>query len=279
MNLLSTKTRYSQAIADAEQSCDDKQQPAPRSKIEVRELNFYYGRSQALRNINLDIPEHRVTAIIGPSGCGKSTLLRTFNRMYELYPEQHVDGRILLDGVDQIHAVGPLEVLRRRVGMVFQRPEPFPMSVFENIAFGIRLYEQLGPAAMADRVEWALSKAALWNEVKDLLKQPGDCLSGGQQQRLCIARTIAVHPEVLLLDEPCSALDPISTGRIEELIFELKSDYTLVIVTHNMQQAGRCSDYTAYMYLGELLEFGDTSMLFTCPRRKETEAYITGRFG
>jgi phosphate transport system ATP-binding protein len=250
-----------------------------RAKIAVRGLDFYYGAFRALKHIDLDIPEHKVTAFIGPSGCGKSTLLRTFNRMYELYPDQRAQGRILLDGEDLLASRKDVALLRAKVGMVFQKPTPFPMSIYENIAFGVRLFEQLGAADMDDRVEWALRKAALWTEVKDKLEQSGASLSGGQQQRLCIARGIAIKPEVLLLDEPCSALDPISTGKIEELIVELKKDYTVVIVTHNMQQAARVSDVTAYMYLGDLVEVGETEQIFLKPRRQETEDYITGRFG
>jgi phosphate transport system ATP-binding protein len=249
------------------------------SKLSVRGLNFYYGAFHALKNINLDIPEKKVTAFIGPSGCGKSTLLRIFNRMYELYPEQRAEGQILLDGEDLLNTKEDVSLIRAKIGMVFQKPTPFPMSIFDNIAFGVRLFETLSPSEMDDRVEWALNKAALWNEVKDKLGQSGSSLSGGQQQRLCIARGIAIKPEVLLLDEPCSALDPISTGKIEELIHELKSDYTVAIVTHNMQQAARVSDYTAYMYLGDLIEFGATSDIFMKPTRRETEDYITGRFG
>lgn len=248
-------------------------------KISIQNMNFYYGKFHALKNINIEIPANKVTAFIGPSGCGKSTLLRTFNRMYELYPKQRVEGKILLDGND-IHAhEQDINMLRAKVGMVFQKPTPFPMSIYDNVAFGVKLYENLSKNEMNDRVEWALQKAALWNEVKDKLDQNGSSLSGGQQQRLCIARGVAVKPNVLLLDEPCSALDPISTSRIEELINELKTDYTIVIVTHNMQQAARVSDYTAYMYLGELIEFGDTDNIFTRPTRKETEDYITGKFG
>jgi len=248
-------------------------------KIQVKNLNFYYGAFHALKDINLQIPERRVTAFIGPSGCGKSTLLRTFNRMYALYPKQEARGEILIDGEDILSPRQDLNRLRAKVGMVFQKPTPFPMSIHDNIAFGVRLYESLSMREMEERVEWALRKAALWEEVKDKLKQSGTSLSGGQQQRLCIARGIAVKPEVLLLDEPASALDPISTGRIEELVHELKSDYTIVIVTHNMQQAARVSDYTAYMYLGEMVEFGVTDEVFIKPRKKETEDYITGRFG
>ena len=248
-------------------------------KIDVRDLNFYYGKFHALKNISLQIPEKQVTAFIGPSGCGKSTLLRTFNRMYPLYPEQRAEGQINMDGENLLTSRMDIALLRAKVGMVFQKPTPFPMSIYDNIAFGVKLFERLSRSEMDDRVEWALTKAALWNEVKDKLNQSGYGLSGGQQQRLCIARGIAIRPEVLLLDEPCSALDPISTGKIEELIAELKDDYTVVIVTHNMQQAARCSDYTAYMYLGELIEFGDTEKIFIKPQRKETEDYITGRFG
>jgi phosphate transport system ATP-binding protein len=253
--------------------------PRGRSKIQVRNLNFYYNTFHALKQVELDIPEKKVTAFIGPSGCGKSTLLRTFNRMFALYPEQRAEGEILMDGENLLTSKQDISLLRARVGMVFQKPTPFPMSIYENIAFGVRMFEKLSRSEMDDRVEWALTKAALWTEVKDKLQQSGYGLSGGQQQRLCIARGIAVRPEVLLLDEPCSALDPISTGRIEELIAELKHDYTVVIVTHNMQQAARCSDYTAYMYLGELIEFGDTQNIFVKPQRRETEDYITGRFG
>jgi phosphate transport system ATP-binding protein len=248
-------------------------------KLSVRELNFYYGKFLALKNINLDIPANRVTAFIGPSGCGKSTLLRTFNRMFELYPDQRAEGRILLDDDDLLSSRQDVALVRSRIGMVFQKPTPFPMSIFDNIAFGVELFEKLSRIDMEERVEWALKKAALWDEVKDKLSQSGASLSGGQQQRLCIARGIAIKPELLLLDEPCSALDPISTARIEELIGELKSDYTVIIVTHNMQQAARCSDYTAYMYLGDLVEFGETEQMFFKPRCRETEDYITGRFG
>jgi phosphate transport system ATP-binding protein len=250
-----------------------------RSKISVKDLNFYYGNFHALKGINLEIPEKRVTAFIGPSGCGKSTLLRVFNRMFELYPEQRAEGQIMLDDENLLTSKKDVALLRAKVGMVFQKPTPFPMSIFDNIAFGVKLFENLNATDMEERVEWALRKAALWTEVKDKLNQIGSGLSGGQQQRLCIARGIAIKPEVLLLDEPCSALDPISTAKIEELITELKSDYTVVIVTHNMQQAARCSDYTAYMYLGDLMEFGATEQMFFKPARKETEDYITGRFG
>ena len=248
-------------------------------KISVRDLNFYYGSFHALKHINLDIPERKVTAFIGPSGCGKSTLLRTFNRMFELYPEQRAEGTIKIDGDDILSTKKDVSLIRARIGMVFQKPTPFPMSIYDNIAFGVRLFEALPRVEMDERVEWALRKAALWGEVKDKLDQNGASLSGGQQQRLCIARGIAIKPEVLLLDEPCSALDPISTGKIEELIHELKADYTVMIVTHNMQQAARCSDYTAYMYLGYMVEFGPTTDVFMKPKKKDTEDYITGRFG
>ena len=250
-----------------------------KSKISVKNLNFYYGKFHALKNINLEIPEHKVTAFIGPSGCGKSTLLRVLNRMYALYPEQRAVGEVLLDGTNLLTSKEDVAMLRAKVGMVFQKPTPFPMSIYDNIAFGVKLFENLNGSDMDERVEWALRKAALWTEAKDKLNQSGSSLSGGQQQRLCIARGIAIKPEVLLLDEPCSALDPISTAKIEELITELKNDYTVVIVTHNMQQAARCSDYTAYMYLGDLVEFGATEDLFFKPKRQETEDYITGRFG
>jgi phosphate transport system ATP-binding protein len=248
-------------------------------KMSVRNLNFYYRDYHALKNISLDIMEKKVTAIIGPSGCGKSTLLRSLNRIYELYPGLRAVGEILLDGENILSKKQDLNLLRAKVGMVFQLPTPFPMTIFDNIVFGIKLYENLDSHTMQERVEWALRKAALWDEVQDKLHHSGTSLSGGQQQRLCIARAIAVKPELILLDEPCSGLDPISTARIEDLIGELKSDYTIVIVTHNMQQAARVSDYTAYMYLGELIEFGDTDIIFTNPSKKETEDYITGRFG
>ncbi len=248
-------------------------------KLVVRDLNFYYGAERALKDINLTIPEKMVTAFIGPSGCGKSTMLRTFNRMYQLYPKQKATGEVLLDGENILDKKQDLNTLRAKVGMVFQKPTPFPMSIYDNIAFGAKLYENLSRHDMDERVEWALRKAALWTEAKDKLKQSGTGLSGGQQQRLCIARAIAVKPQILLLDEPTSALDPISTAHIEKLIDELKAEFTIIIVTHNMQQAARVSDYTAYMYLGDLIEFGDTSTVFTNPKRKETEDYITGRFG
>ncbi len=252
---------------------------AARNALEVRNLNFYYGKFQGLKNVSIDIAERKVTAFIGPSGCGKSTLLRTLNRMYSLYPGQRAEGQISFYGQNILEEKQDLNLLRARIGMVFQKPTPFPMTIYDNIAFGVKLYENLSKGEMGERVQWALSKAALWNEVKDKLGQNGMSLSGGQQQRLCIARSVAVKPSVLLLDEPTSALDPISTGKIEELVDELKSDYTIAIVTHNMQQAARISDYTAYMYLGELIEFGVTDQIFVKPQRKETEDYITGRFG
>jgi phosphate transport system ATP-binding protein len=254
------------------------QTPA-KNALEVRNLNFYYGSFQGLKDINLDIEEGKVTAFIGPSGCGKSTLLRTLNRMYDLYPGQRAEGEINFYGQNILEPGQDLNLLRSRIGMVFQKPTPFPMSIYENIAFGVRLYERLSRSEMDERVEWALNKAALWTEAKDKLNQSGLSLSGGQQQRLCIARGVAVKPSVILLDEPTSALDPISTGKIEELINELKHEYTIAIVTHNMQQAARVSDYTAYMYLGSLIEYGKTDEIFIKPKRKETEDYITGRFG
>jgi phosphate transport system ATP-binding protein len=248
-------------------------------KIEIRGLKFYYGTALALKSVDMTIHDRRVTALIGPSGCGKSTLLRTINRIYELYPNMRAEGEVVLDGENILSPSVDLNWLRARVGMVFQKPTPFPMSIYDNIAFGVRLYEKLSTVEMDERVEQALTKAALWGEVKDKLRASGLSLSGGQQQRLCIARTVALNPEVLLLDEPASALDPISTQRIEELIKELRDDYTVVIVTHNLQQAARVSDYTALMYLGELVEFGATETLFTRPTKKQTEDYITGRFG
>jgi phosphate transport system ATP-binding protein len=250
-----------------------------KAKIEVKNLNFYYGQSKALKDITLSLPERSVTAFIGPSGCGKSTLLRVFNRIYELYPRQTAEGQVLLDGQNVLDRSQDLNLLRTKIGMVFQKPTPFPMSIYENIAFGVRLYEKIGKAEMDGRVEQALKRAALWNEVKDKLNASGLSLSGGQQQRLCIARTVAVKPEVILLDEPASALDPLSTAKIEELIDELQADYTIVIVTHNMQQAARVSKQTAFMYLGELVEFDRTEKIFTSPREKRTQDYITGRFG
>ncbi len=249
------------------------------NSIEIRNLNFFYDKFQGLKDVNLDIAEHKVTAFIGPSGCGKSTLLRTLNRMYSLYPGQRAEGEIRLYGSNILDKNQDLNLLRAQVGMVFQKPTPFPMSIYDNIAFGIRLYEKLSRSEMDDRVEWALTKGAIWNEVKDKLNVSGLSLSGGQQQRLCIARSVAVKPKVILLDEPTSALDPISTAKVEELITELKQDYTVAIVTHNMQQAARVSDFTAYMYLGSLIEFGATDQIFLKPQRKETEDYITGRFG
>ncbi|KQU90953.1 phosphate ABC transporter ATP-binding protein [Mesorhizobium sp. Root695] len=252
---------------------------AAKVKIEVKNLNFYYGQSKALKDITLSLPERSVTAFIGPSGCGKSTLLRVFNRIYELYPNQTAEGQVLLDGQNVLDRSQDLNLLRTKIGMVFQKPTPFPMSIYENIAFGIRLYEKLSKSEMDGRVEQALKRAALWTEVKDKLSASGLSLSGGQQQRLCIARTVAVKPEVILLDEPASALDPLSTAKIEELIDELQADYTIVIVTHNMQQAARVSKQTAFMYLGELVEFDRTEKIFTSPREKRTQDYITGRFG
>jgi phosphate transport system ATP-binding protein len=248
-------------------------------KIVVKDLRFYYKKFEALKGISLALHDKRVTAFIGPSGCGKSTLLRVLNRIYELYPGQRATGEVLVDGRNILDGGQDLNLLRAKIGMVFQKPTPFPMSIYDNIAFGIRLYDTLSPSQLDERVEQALRRAALWDEVKDKLRQSGLSLSGGQQQRLCIARAIAVKPEILLLDEPASALDPISTQRIEELIAELKSDYCIVIVTHNMQQAARSSDYTAFMYLGDLVEFSETETLFTHPKERRTEDYITGRFG
>ncbi|MEW6272266.1 MAG: phosphate ABC transporter ATP-binding protein PstB [Thermodesulfobacteriota bacterium] len=248
-------------------------------KISIRELSFYYGKAQALNRISLPLYQNQITAFIGPSGCGKSTLLRVLNRMYDLYPDQRAEGEVLLDGENILSRVQDVNLLRARIGMVFQKPTPFPMSIYQNIAFGISLYEKLAKADLDDRVESALRRAALWDEVKDKLSTNGLRLSGGQQQRLCIARTIAVRPEVILFDEPCSALDPISTAKIEDLMGELKDDYSLVIVTHNMQQAARVSDFTAFMYLGEVVEFDVTSKMFTMPNEQRTEDYITGRFG
>jgi phosphate transport system ATP-binding protein len=248
-------------------------------KAQIKEVGFHYGKFHALKNVSLPLHDRRVTAFIGPSGCGKSTLLRILNRIYELYPNQTASGEVLVDGVDILSPGLDLNLVRAKIGMVFQKPTPFPMSIHDNIAFGIRLYERLPKSELDDRIESALRRAALWDEVKDKLRQSGLSLSGGQQQRLCIARAIAVRPEILLLDEPASALDPISTQRIEELIAELKSDYCIAIVTHNMQQAARSSDYTAFMYLGELIEFDETERIFTHPREKRTEDYITGRFG
>ena len=245
----------------------------------MRNLNFFYGGNRALKDVNVPLYAKKVTAFIGPSGCGKSTLLRILNRVYDLYPNQRAVGEVMLDGKNILDPRQDLNLLRARVGMVFQKPTPFPMSIYENIAFGVRLYERLPKSDLDGRVEQALRRAALWDEAKDKLNANGLSLSGGQQQRLCIARTVAVKPEVILLDEPCSALDPISTAKIEELIDELKDDYTIAIVTHNMQQAARCSDYTAFMYLGELVEFDNTSKMFTTPTDRRTQDYITGRFG
>ncbi len=253
--------------------------PALVEKVVIRNLSFFYKEYEAVRDINVSLYDKQVTAFIGPSGCGKSTLLRIFNRIYDLYPGQRATGAVLIDDNNILDAKQDLNLLRAKVGMVFQKPTPFPMSIFDNIAFGIRLYEQLPASELEERIESALRRAALWNEVKDKLQQSGLSLSGGQQQRLCIARAIAVEPEILLLDEPASALDPISTQKIEELISELKTDYCIAIVTHNMQQAARSSDYTAFMYLGELVEFGETEAIFTNPKDKRTEDYITGRFG
>jgi phosphate transport system ATP-binding protein len=257
----------------------EKAPAAETNKVVVRNLNFYYGQAHALKGVNLNLYRGQVTAFIGPSGCGKSTLLRVLNRMYDLYPGQRAEGEVLLDGDNILSPDLDLNLLRSRVGMVFQKPTPFPMTIYDNIAFGIRLYEKLPKSEMDARVEQALSRAALWNEVKDKLNASGLSLSGGQQQRLCIARTVAISPEVILLDEPASALDPISTAKIEELVDELSGDYTIAIVTHNMQQAARCSQYTAFMYLGEMVEFDETNTVFTAPRDKRTQDYVTGRFG
>jgi phosphate transport system ATP-binding protein len=253
--------------------------PAQKERVSIRNVSFYYGETKALKNISLPLYDREVTAFIGPSGCGKSTLLRILNRMYDLYPKQRAEGEVLLDGVNILDPKVDVNLLRSRIGMVFQKPTPFPMSIYDNIAFGVRLYENLSKADMDARVEESLRRAALWDEVKDKLHSSGMGLSGGQQQRLCIARSVAVRPEVILFDEPCSALDPISTGRIEELIEQLKADYTIAIVTHNMQQAARVSNYTAFMYLGDLIEFDLTEKIFTAPSNKKTEEYITGRFG
>jgi phosphate transport system ATP-binding protein len=251
----------------------------PRARVSIRGLDFYYGTNRALKSISLELPERQVTGMIGPSGCGKSTLLRVLNRMYDLYPNQHAQGEVLIDGENILAPGVDLNTLRSRVGMVFQKPTPFPMTIYENIAFGVKLHEKLPRAELDARVEWALTRAALWGEVRDRLRSPASSLSGGQQQRLCIARTIAVRPEVILLDEPTSALDPISTLKIEELIDELKRDFTIAIVTHNMQQAARCADQVAFFYLGELIEIGQAGQIFTAPKQKKTQEYITGRFG
>ena len=248
-------------------------------RMAIRNLDFYYGNNRALKGITLDLPEKRVTGMIGPSGCGKSTLLRVLNRMYDLYPGQRADGEVIMEGQNILDAGTDLNALRSRIGMVFQKPTPFPMSIYDNIAFGVRLHEKLPRAEMDGRVEWALARAALWGEVRDRLRSPASGLSGGQQQRLCIARTIAVRPDVILLDEPTSALDPISTLKIEELIDELKRDFTIAIVTHNMQQAARCADQVAFFYLGEMIEVGQAGQIFTAPRQRKTQEYITGRFG
>ncbi len=253
--------------------------PGRQVRVSVRNLDFYYGDTRALKSISLDLYDREVTAFIGPSGCGKSTLLRVLNRMYDLYPGQRAEGEVLLDGQNILSPKQDLNLLRARVGMVFQKPTPFPMTIYENIAFGIRLYERVPKSELDGRVETALQKAALWSEVKDKLDASGLSLSGGQQQRLCIARTVAIRPEVILFDEPCSALDPISTAKIEELIDELREDFTIAIVTHNMQQAARVSQHTAFMYLGELIEYGPTQTLFTNPSNKKTQDYLTGRFG
>jgi phosphate transport system ATP-binding protein len=249
------------------------------SRISVRNLDFFYGDSRALKQINLELPDRQVTGMIGPSGCGKSTLLRVLNRMYSLYPGQRAVGEVVMDGRNMLDADVDLNELRAKVGMVFQKPTPFPMTIYENVAFGVRLHEKMSKSQLDDRVEWALSRAAIWGEVKDRLHTSALGLSGGQQQRLCIARTIAVRPEVILFDEPTSALDPISTLKIEELIDELKRDFTICIVTHNMQQAARCADQVAFFYLGELVEVAPAAQMFTAPREKRTQEYITGRFG
>ena len=278
---MSVSTSSAPVLSGAASSGAVVQQPvAPaKDKIKIENLNFFYGQNRALKDIALSLRENEITAFIGPSGCGKSTLLRVLNRIYELYPNQRAEGTVLLDGEDILDPKQDGNVLRARIGMVFQKPTPFPMSIYENIAFGVRLYEKLSRSELDGRVETSLRRAALWDEVKDKLGANGLSLSGGQQQRLCIARTVAVEPEVILFDEPCSALDPISTAKIEELIDELKEDYTIVIVTHNMQQAARVSDFTAFMYLGELIEFDTTSKMFTAPTDRRTQDYITGRFG
>ena len=274
MNMSATEMGMMASVAGRE-SLDPNAVP----KIRIKDLDFYYGDNKALHAINMDVPDRRVTAMIGPSGCGKSTLLRVVNRMYDLYPGQRAVGEVLLDGKNLIDPRAKPTVVRTRVGMVFQKPTPFPMTIWDNIAYGIKLHEKLSKADLEARIEWCLSKAAIWNEVKDRLHTSALGLSGGQQQRLCIARTIAVKPEVVLLDEPTSALDPISTARIEELVDELKSDFTIVIVTHNMQQAARCSDQTAFFLLGKLVEYGPTADMFVSPKDQKTQDYITGRFG
>ena len=268
------------SIANAARAAAMVQRFSPlKERISVKNLDFFYGQTKALNSINLPLYDRQVTAFIGPSGCGKSTLLRVFNRMYDLYPGQRAEGQVMFDGKNILDRDVDVNLLRARIGMVFQKPTPFPMTIYENIAFGVRLYEKLGKSEMDGRIQSALQRAALWNEVKDKLSASGLSLSGGQQQRLCIARTVAIKPEVILFDEPCSALDPISTAKIEDLIEELKADYTIAIVTHNMQQASRVSDKTAFMYLGELIEFGETETIFTRPRETRTQDYITGRFG
>lgn len=278
---MSTEAQIDQPDTDSftKQTLADMPSNMPQAKLQVRDLSFYYGDFKALKNISIDIPEKNVTAFIGPSGCGKSTLLRTFNRMYDLYPGMRAEGEIIMDGKNVLGKEVDVNLLRARVGMVFQKPTPFPMSIYDNVAFGVRLYEKMSKSELDNRVEWALKKSALWPEVKDKLNASGLSLSGGQQQRLCIARAVATKPEVLLLDEPTSALDPISTGAIEDLIEDLKHDYTIAIVTHNMQQAARVSDYTVYMYLGDMVEMGETDQIFTNPSQKATEDYITGRYG
>jgi phosphate transport system ATP-binding protein len=278
MSATLARTMTSTSDIPAQAGPDATVSPSP-VKVQIRDVGFYYGKFHALKNVSLPLHDRRVTAFIGPSGCGKSTLLRILNRIYELYPGQTATGEVLVDGQNILAPGLDLNLVRSKIGMVFQKPTPFPMSIHDNITFGIKLYERLPKSELDDRVESALRRAALWDEVKDKLRQSGLGLSGGQQQRLCIARAIAVRPEILLLDEPASALDPISTQRVEELIAELKSDYCIAIVTHNMQQAARSSDYTAFMYLGELVEFDETERIFTHPREKRTEDYITGRFG
>ena len=279
MNTLNQSLNPTMNTVFTDTNTDDKTLSQTAAKVQVRNLDFYYGDYKALKNINLDILDKKVTAFIGPSGCGKSTLLRTLNRMYDLYSGMRATGEIILDNQNILDSRVDVNLLRARVGMVFQKPTPFAMSIYDNVAFGVKLYENLSKSELDDRVEWALQKSALWNEVKDKLKKSGLSLSGGQQQRLCIARSVATRPEVLLLDEPTSALDPISTGAIEELIHDLKQDYTIAIVTHNMQQAVRCSDFTAYMYLGDMIEMGKTSQIFNNPQNQATADYIAGRHG
>jgi phosphate transport system ATP-binding protein len=279
MSMSAVQTREFEPPAEAESVGDPSLANRPATKIEIRKVSFFYGKFQALKDISLPLYDRSVTAFIGPSGCGKSTLLRILNRIYELYPGQRASGEVIIDGENILDPGLDLIRLRARIGMVFQKPTPFPMSIYDNIAFGIRLYEKLPKAELDDRVEASLRRAALWDEVRDKLRQSGLSLSGGQQQRLCIARAIAIEPEILLLDEPASALDPISTQRIEELIAELKVHYCIAMVTHNMQQAARSSDYTAFLYLGELIEFDETERIFTHPTVRRTEDYITGRFG